>query len=591
MQHALTHIKAQLSLEQQLPMALAVAAANELMGLPGDGPLPVQVQRLMTAVGVPWDAALEVDRARVVADPETNSMGEAGLSLNDIRCDSHMYRSLVSSGPPGPQLRVVNGPVLAGLTKAELVAATSRLVQMVDDPDTVCSGRMGVPPPTLAPRQAGAQAPVRDSSPLHQMHVPDHFHHLLDQPTHFPAPSTHPRSQQTPSRRLHPRGTLTSLVPLQPKRMATSAARAVMPCGRPEAKAPSHRSQVSQPADDPNDAKGRVEVATWPACAEIASLAEGKAVATAIAASLAGANAVQEPECDSHMVDARSPAKVARPRVDPLTRVVPKSGGEETGEAKAADANDDDSFSGNDDDNEGDIDVGGFGDAEAFEGAGAEGHGVITAGSTSRCYEEKGAVEAAAVVGGLPRRDAEKAQGTSSNNVASGPPACANGLQRGPQLSQSALEVRFDGFIERAQQLGAMNSAYADMLTDSVAAVEGSAERARVMSAFLQAHMEERQVLDCMPAKELRRRCMQRSIGVNGFLEKDDFVVALLAEGVQKKHKRETKEQATTSVICGRQASCLSSALARSANDVARATLGPAVASLRGQGVPLDDTD
>ena len=50
---ALTYIKAQLGIDAALPMKLAIAQANELMGLPSAGSVPQQVQALLDQVGLP----------------------------------------------------------------------------------------------------------------------------------------------------------------------------------------------------------------------------------------------------------------------------------------------------------------------------------------------------------------------------------------------------------------------------------------------------------------------------------------------------------------------------------------------------------
>ena len=69
---ALSHVKAQLALDDALPMETAIRQANELMGLPNEGSAPDQVQALLEAVGGPPEP-LGADAERSSEEDEPSS--------------------------------------------------------------------------------------------------------------------------------------------------------------------------------------------------------------------------------------------------------------------------------------------------------------------------------------------------------------------------------------------------------------------------------------------------------------------------------------------------------------------------------------
>ena len=111
---ALSYVKAQLALDDALPMKTAIRQANELMGLPNEGSAPDQVQALLEAVGVPPEPS------QPAAMPEQPLYSE---------------QPQPSYSAP-PQQGAATDPVnllAATMSKRHLVDTISELVQLVPD--------------------------------------------------------------------------------------------------------------------------------------------------------------------------------------------------------------------------------------------------------------------------------------------------------------------------------------------------------------------------------------------------------------------------------------------------------------------------
>ena len=81
MSEKIAFIASELGLEEGLPVAKAVAAANEAMGIVSKGPMAAQVARLMTEIRleIRSETRLEVESSGISAEG-----GAAGRSGNDV---------------------------------------------------------------------------------------------------------------------------------------------------------------------------------------------------------------------------------------------------------------------------------------------------------------------------------------------------------------------------------------------------------------------------------------------------------------------------------------------------------------------------
>ena len=87
-----------------------------------------------------------------------------------------------------------------------------------------------------------------------------------------------------------------------------------------------------------------------------------------------------------------------------------------------------------------------------------------------------------------------------------------------------------------------MSEARADEMSDQIASIDNPDERVAAMARLVDSLECERQAFAALPLKELRRRCELRGVSVEGLLEKDDFVTALLAE-VSRQPKGDRKKE------------------------------------------------
>ena len=95
---------------------------------------------------------------------------------------------------------------------------------------------------------------------------------------------------------------------------------------------------------------------------------------------------------------------------------------------------------------------------------------------------------------------------------------------------EEAISTRFDAFLSKAMDLNVLSSGSADELTDRIARMKEASVRCSTMSNLIDGAEGEREEFVGLPIRELKRRCEQRGIGCAGFLEKDDFITALLVD-------------------------------------------------------------